>query len=53
MKFKQKVGPGIQATNSNWTFKGKVANTFDSHINKSVPFYRGVINLLIKLVIFL
>lgn len=40
MKFKKRVGQGIQAANSNWTFKGKVANTFDSHINKSVPFYK-------------
>lgn len=32
-------GDGIQG-NASWTFEGKVADTFDSHVSKSVPFYR-------------
>ena len=29
----------IKLKNSSWTFSGKVAKSFDIHINKSVPFY--------------
>jgi tRNA (cmo5U34)-methyltransferase len=33
------VGDNIMADNANWTFAGEVADTFDSHVSKSVPFY--------------
>lgn len=33
------VGNSIQAGNSGWTFSGGVANSFEEHINKSVPRY--------------
>ena len=33
------VGEKILAENSNWSFKGKVANNFTNHIKKSVPLY--------------
>ena len=33
------VGQKILAENSNWSFKGKVANNFTNHIKKSVPLY--------------
>ena len=34
-----KVGDKISAENSNWTFGGDVCKNFDSHIQKSVPYY--------------
>lgn len=34
------VGDSINASNASWTFDGNVANTFESHIEKSVPSYR-------------
>jgi tRNA (cmo5U34)-methyltransferase len=34
-----KVGDGIKADNANWSFKGEVAQSFDSHVSKSVPLY--------------
>ena len=34
----RKVGDGLGANNSSWTFKGKVAKSFDDHFAKSVPF---------------
>ena len=34
------VGDKIQAENANWTFGGNVASEFDSHVSKSVPFYK-------------
>jgi len=40
MRNKSKVGQGIKANNSSWTFKGNVAKTFDTHISKSVPFLK-------------
>lgn len=33
------VGDAIAAGNANWTFGGKVSETFDAHVSKSVPFY--------------
>jgi len=33
------VGEKILAENSNWSFKGKVADNFTNHIKKSVPLY--------------
>lgn len=35
-----KVGDGLKAKNSNWTFKGSVVKNFDSHISRSIPFYK-------------
>lgn len=34
------VGDGLRAGNANWTFGGTVAEHFDEHVSKSVPFYR-------------
>lgn len=33
------VGDGIQAESEGWTFGGEVWRHFDSHINRSIPFY--------------
>ena len=33
------VGDGLNAENANWKFDGKVAENFDSHVSKSVPYY--------------
>ena len=40
MKIKSKVGDGIKARNSSWSFKGKVVKTFDNHISRSVPYFK-------------
>ena len=37
--MKKKVGNKIKAENANWSFSGKTAENFDSHINKSIPLY--------------
>ena len=37
---KKNVGDNIKVENSSWTFSGKVAQNFDKHIGKSVPFYQ-------------
>lgn len=34
------VGDGLKATNANWTFSGEVADHFDEHVSRSVPFYQ-------------
>ena len=34
-----KVGENITAANAGWSFGGDVADTFDEHVSKSVPFY--------------
>lgn len=34
-----KVGDGLKAENANWKFSGEVAENFDQHVSKSVPFY--------------
>ena len=36
----RKVGDGLGANNSSWTFKGKVAKSFDDHFAKSVRFVK-------------
>ena len=33
------VGEGLQLPNAQWSFSGPVAESFDTHINKSIPFY--------------
>ena len=39
--MKNKVGDGLKAKNSNWTFKGTVAKNFDKHISRNIPFYKN------------
>lgn len=34
------VGQNITAGNGNWTFGGNVADSFEDHIERSVPYYR-------------
>lgn len=34
------VGQDIEAANARWSFGGSVANTFEEHIERSVPYYR-------------
>ena len=46
---KQKVGDSIIAENANWSFAGNVSKTFDSHVSKSVPFYREGHDLIAKI----
>lgn len=48
MKRKIKLGDNILKSNSNWNFKGTVHKYFDSHINKSVPFYKETQNLFLQ-----
>ena len=37
---KRQVGDNIAADNANWSFRGmEVADQFDQHVQKSVPFY--------------
>jgi tRNA (cmo5U34)-methyltransferase len=33
------VGDGLQAGSAQWSFKGAVAQNFDEHVQRSVPFY--------------
>jgi len=33
------VGDGLKANNANWKFGSKVADNFDSHARKSIPYY--------------
>lgn len=40
------VGDNIQADRAAWTFGGDVAETFDSHVSKSVPLYYEGHNLI-------
>ena len=40
----RKVGDGLGANNSSWTFKGKVAKSFDDHFAKSVRFVKKAKN---------
>jgi tRNA (cmo5U34)-methyltransferase len=37
--MKKKVDKKILSANANWSFKGKLFQDFDKHINKSVPLY--------------
>ncbi|WP_034045515.1 methyltransferase domain-containing protein [Wocania ichthyoenteri] len=43
------VGQNLTAINSGWTFSGDVAEKFDDHINKSIPFYKESHQLIINL----
>ncbi len=33
------VGDGIDARNATWTFSGNIAESFSSHVRRSVPLY--------------
>lgn len=35
------VGDGLKAERANWRFSGEVAEHFDDHVSKSVPFYQA------------
>ena len=43
------VGQNIVAANGRWNFGGKVADTFEDHIERSVPFYREGHDIVAKL----
>lgn len=43
------VGDAIAADNANWNFGGSVANSFDSHVSKSVPLYNEGHDLICRL----
>jgi tRNA (cmo5U34)-methyltransferase len=43
------VGEDIKADNANWTFDGKIADTFDDHVSKSVPMYHEGHNISVQL----
>ena len=45
----KKVDRGINASNANWKFSGKVAKKFDNHIIRSVPFYLEGHDLICKI----
>ncbi len=45
----KKVDKGINASNANWKFSGKVAKKFDNHIIRSVPFYLEGHDLICKI----
>tara|TARA_B100000242_G_C43050556_1_gene490804 strand:- start:1223 stop:1930 length:708 start_codon:yes stop_codon:yes gene_type:complete len=45
----ESVGDSIKAENGNWSFDGEVANNFEEHIRKSVPFYDKGHELIIQL----
>ena len=34
-----KAGDGLEADNANWNFKGEIAENFDKHVSRSVPYY--------------
>ena len=34
-----KLGDGLKAGNASWSFSGDVAENFDQHVSRSVPFY--------------
>lgn len=38
--LKKNAGENIYASRANWSFGGKIAKSFDDHINKSVPLYQ-------------
>jgi tRNA (cmo5U34)-methyltransferase len=46
---KENVGEGLSAENANWNFSGALVDTFDEHIQKSVPLYRKGHDLVEKL----
>lgn len=43
------VGDGLKADNANWKFDGEVVDSFDSHVSKSVPYYRDGHELVVNL----
>jgi tRNA (cmo5U34)-methyltransferase len=43
------VGDWIAAPNAGWTFSGEVADHFDAHVRKSVPFYEEGHDLVVRL----
>ena len=43
------VGQDILAANGRWNFGGKVADTFEDHIERSVPYYREGHDIIAKL----
>jgi tRNA (cmo5U34)-methyltransferase len=43
------VGQNIVAANGRWNFGGKVADTFEDHIERSVPYYREGHDIVAKL----
>ncbi|HWR59873.1 MAG TPA: hypothetical protein VN328_13380, partial [Thermodesulfovibrionales bacterium] len=43
------LGDSISAENARWTFGGGIAEHFDSHIRRSVPFYQDGHDLILKL----
>jgi len=44
---KQSVGNNISMVTSNWNFEN-IENTFDNHINKSIPFYQETHKIALK-----
>lgn len=43
------VGNSISAPTSGWSFSGSVNNSFDAHVEKSVPDYQAMHSLILKL----
>ncbi len=43
------VGDGLKAKNANWAFGGEVAQNFDGHVSKSVPYYSAGHDLVVSL----
>jgi len=43
------AGDNITTKNAHWSFRGKVATTFATHINRSVPFYKEGHDLICQL----
>ena len=41
MKKNLNVGSKIKQKSARWSFKGKVANNFEEHINNSIPYYKS------------
>lgn len=44
-----KSGDGIEAGNASWKFNGEMVEQFETHIEKSVPFYKEGHDLVVKL----
>ena len=43
------VGDGLSASSASWSFSGDVANSFDTHVRRSVPFYEVGHDIILKL----
>ena len=39
LQKKKNAGENIIVKNSSWTFGGDVANKFDQHVRRSIPYY--------------